>query len=291
MYGLFHARKLRAHELALRLGWDTLHPRARPDEPLLRLVHAGDLRRRTSRCRPIGQARTRARRWTSSPCAGCAVLAGRGAANAGGQADGGALAIVLHTHMPYVEGFGTWPFGEEWLWEAIAGSYLPLLELLDAGAPLTLSLTPVLCDQLEAPGVRERFDDVRRGGAPPHARGGRRRPARRRARAARTRGRALVGRLRARAASAVRTRRRPARRARPARAVDLLGDARRAAAARHRRRRAPAGAGRYRLPPRALRRRPEAQAGAAASGCPSAPMHGAWRRCSQTPACVRRASS
>jgi Methyltransferase domain len=25
MYGLFHARKLRAHELALRLGWDRLH--------------------------------------------------------------------------------------------------------------------------------------------------------------------------------------------------------------------------------------------------------------------------
>ncbi len=88
---------------------------------------------------------------------GLAVLAGRGAARAGGQADGGALAIVLHTHMPYVEGFGTWPFGEEWLWEAIVGSYLPLLELLDAGAPLTLSLTPVLCDQLEAPGVLERF--------------------------------------------------------------------------------------------------------------------------------------
>jgi 1,4-alpha-glucan branching enzyme len=70
----------------------------------------------------------------------------------------GELAIVLHTHMPYVEGFGTWPFGEEWLWEAIAGSYLPLLDLLDEGAPLTLSLTPVLCDQLEAPGVGERFE-------------------------------------------------------------------------------------------------------------------------------------
>jgi 1,4-alpha-glucan branching enzyme len=67
--------------------------------------------------------------------------------------------------MPYVEGFGTWPFGEEWLWEAIVGCYLPLLDLLDAGAPLTLSLTPVLCDQLEAPGVAERFrafvEDVR----------------------------------------------------------------------------------------------------------------------------------
>ncbi len=79
----------------------------------------------------------------------------------------GALAIVLHTHMPYVEGFGTWPFGEEWLWEAIAGCYLPLLEVLDTGAPLTLSLTPVLCDQLEAPGIAERFErfveEVRRG--------------------------------------------------------------------------------------------------------------------------------
>jgi 1,4-alpha-glucan branching enzyme len=70
----------------------------------------------------------------------------------------GELAIVLHTHMPYVEGFGTWPFGEEWLWEAIAGSYLPLLDLLDGGASLTLSLTPVLCDQLEAAGVGERFE-------------------------------------------------------------------------------------------------------------------------------------
>lgn len=68
----------------------------------------------------------------------------------------GELALVLHTHMPYVEGFGTWPFGEEWLWEAIATSYLPLLDVLERGAPVTLSLTPVLCDQLEAPGAIER---------------------------------------------------------------------------------------------------------------------------------------
>jgi 1,4-alpha-glucan branching enzyme len=51
--------------------------------------------------------------------------------------------------MPYVEGFGTWPFGEEWLWEAVACVYLPLLDVLD-GAPVTVGLTPVLCDQLEA---------------------------------------------------------------------------------------------------------------------------------------------
>jgi 1,4-alpha-glucan branching enzyme len=61
----------------------------------------------------------------------------------------GALAIVLHSHMPYVEGFGTWPFGEEWLWEAVACVYLPLLDVLD-GVPVTLGLTPVLCDQFEA---------------------------------------------------------------------------------------------------------------------------------------------
>ena len=62
----------------------------------------------------------------------------------------GALALLLHTHMPYVEGFGTWPFGEEWLWEAVATVYLPLLDLLEeTGAALTVGLTPVLCDQLE----------------------------------------------------------------------------------------------------------------------------------------------
>ena len=69
----------------------------------------------------------------------------------------GELALLLHTHMPYVEGFGTWPFGEEWLWEAMATSYLPLLDVLEK-APITLSLTPVLCDQLEAKGVSNRFE-------------------------------------------------------------------------------------------------------------------------------------
>ncbi len=69
----------------------------------------------------------------------------------------GALAIVLHTHMPYVEGFGTWPFGEEWLWEAVATSYVPLLDVLDARpGRVTLSVTPVLGDQFAAPGAMAR---------------------------------------------------------------------------------------------------------------------------------------
>jgi 2-polyprenyl-3-methyl-5-hydroxy-6-metoxy-1,4-benzoquinol methylase len=33
MLGLFHARKLRAHELALRAGWDSIHPRLRVTKP------------------------------------------------------------------------------------------------------------------------------------------------------------------------------------------------------------------------------------------------------------------
>jgi 1,4-alpha-glucan branching enzyme len=76
----------------------------------------------------------------------------------------GELALVLHTHMPYVEGFGTWPFGEEWLWEALAGVYLPLLELIP-GAPVTVGLTPVLCDQLETltGPAGERFLEFLRG--------------------------------------------------------------------------------------------------------------------------------
>jgi 1,4-alpha-glucan branching enzyme len=66
----------------------------------------------------------------------------------------GDLAIVLHSHMPYVEGFGTYPFGEEWLFDAFARSHLPVLEVADR---LTMTVTPVLADQLEAVGVGERM--------------------------------------------------------------------------------------------------------------------------------------
>jgi 1,4-alpha-glucan branching enzyme len=68
--------------------------------------------------------------------------------------DAGSLAIVLHSHMPYVEGFGTYPFGEEWLFDAVIRSYLPVLEV---AAGVTVTVTPVLADQLEADGVPERL--------------------------------------------------------------------------------------------------------------------------------------
>jgi len=68
----------------------------------------------------------------------------------------GDLAIVLHSHMPYVEGFGTYPFGEEWLFDAVIRSYLPVLEV---ARDLTVTVTPVLADQLEDPGVASRLRD------------------------------------------------------------------------------------------------------------------------------------
>ena len=77
--------------------------------------------------------------------------------------DRGELALVLHSHMPYVEGFGTWPFGEEWLFEALAVSYLPLLGVCGRWADegeedvATIGITPVLADQLALPEVGARF--------------------------------------------------------------------------------------------------------------------------------------
>src|SRR4051794_15520390 len=86
-----------------------------------------------------------------------APAGGGGAKSATGPAGPetlGDLAIVLHSHMPYVEGFGTYPFGEEWLFDAVIRSYLPVLEV---ARDLTMTVTPVLADQLEDRGVAERL--------------------------------------------------------------------------------------------------------------------------------------
>ena len=74
-----------------------------------------------------------------------------------------AYALVLHSHLPYVRGAGLWPHGEEWVHEAILGTYLPLLVLLhDLLAEvmryrLTIGLTPEILEQLEDDDIRTRF--------------------------------------------------------------------------------------------------------------------------------------
>jgi len=81
----------------------------------------------------------------------------------------GAFTFVLHTHLPYCRMAGRWPHGEEWLHEAAAETYVPLLNALtdlhQEGLPirLTISLTPVLCEQLADPLVREHFETYLQG--------------------------------------------------------------------------------------------------------------------------------
>ncbi len=78
----------------------------------------------------------------------------------------GKLHLVLHSHLPYVIGHGTWPHGTDWLYEAAAETYIPLLreflKLTEDKVPFRLSigLTPILCEQLahrQFPGAFESY--------------------------------------------------------------------------------------------------------------------------------------
>ncbi len=69
----------------------------------------------------------------------------------------GSFALVLHSHLPWLAHHGSWPVGEEWLYQAWAGCYLPLTRVLHDLARegrrdvLTLGVTPVLAAQLDDP--------------------------------------------------------------------------------------------------------------------------------------------
>lgn len=75
----------------------------------------------------------------------------------------GYLALVLHAHLPYVRHPEYAEFLEEdWLYEAIAETYLPLLGvlhgMLEDGVPcrLAMSITPTLCHMLRDPLLQSR---------------------------------------------------------------------------------------------------------------------------------------
>ena len=76
----------------------------------------------------------------------------------------GSFTFVLHSHIPYCRQAGQWPHGEEWLHEAAAETYVPLLAVLSdlaeqgVAAHVTLGITPVLADQLADPLVMEHFE-------------------------------------------------------------------------------------------------------------------------------------
>lgn len=67
------------------------------------------------------------------------------------------ITFVFHTHLPYVLHHGTWPHGSDWLCEAVAECYLPLLDMCDRlraegiRPGITFDISPVLCEQLAHP--------------------------------------------------------------------------------------------------------------------------------------------
>src|SRR5438132_3567597 len=76
----------------------------------------------------------------------------------------GSLALVLHAHLPFVRHPEHESFHEEnWLFEAISESYVPLLQmmqrLLRRGIrfQITLSISPTLCAMLSDPLLRDRY--------------------------------------------------------------------------------------------------------------------------------------
>ncbi|MBV9852885.1 MAG: DUF1957 domain-containing protein [Armatimonadetes bacterium] len=73
----------------------------------------------------------------------------------------GTFSFVLHSHIPYVLAHGRSPHGTDWLSEAAAETYLPLLDvchrLVSEGTSpkITLGLTPVLVEQLRDPSFQD----------------------------------------------------------------------------------------------------------------------------------------
>lgn len=75
----------------------------------------------------------------------------------------GHFALVLHAHLPYVLSHGVWPHGTDWLNEATAECYIPLLRTFERlaadGKPpkVTMNITPVLAEQLADEGFKDEF--------------------------------------------------------------------------------------------------------------------------------------
>ncbi|MDX2084646.1 MAG: 1,4-alpha-glucan branching protein domain-containing protein [Candidatus Melainabacteria bacterium] len=77
----------------------------------------------------------------------------------------GSFVLMLHSHLPFYRKAGMWPFGEENLYECMAETYLPLLnlfyELKESGiqAGVTVGITPILAEQLNDPHLQQGFVD------------------------------------------------------------------------------------------------------------------------------------
>ena len=75
----------------------------------------------------------------------------------------GYFGLVLHGHIPWCKKSGTWPAGEEWLFEAMLETYIPMLNVLrelkerNLKTAITVNITPVLAEQLADEYMKQRF--------------------------------------------------------------------------------------------------------------------------------------
>ena len=76
----------------------------------------------------------------------------------------GAIALVLHAHLPYVRSAEPGSLEEDWFFQALIECYLPLLETLEQAdadpacqPKVTIGLSPTLLSLLDDPDLRQRF--------------------------------------------------------------------------------------------------------------------------------------
>ena len=69
----------------------------------------------------------------------------------------GSFTFILHTHLPYVLHHGKWPHGSDWLSEAVAECYIPILGTLDRlradglAPKISMDFSPINLEQLTDP--------------------------------------------------------------------------------------------------------------------------------------------
>jgi 1,4-alpha-glucan branching enzyme len=75
----------------------------------------------------------------------------------------GYFTFILHTHLPYVLHHGKWPHGSDWLSEAVAECYIPILEALNRlqakglNPRISMDFSPINLEQLSDPSFPEVF--------------------------------------------------------------------------------------------------------------------------------------
>lgn len=75
----------------------------------------------------------------------------------------GHFSLMLHSHIPYCRKSGVWPAGEEWLFEAMNETYIPIISMLrkfqiqNRKPRIMIGIVPILAEQLSDKYMNDRF--------------------------------------------------------------------------------------------------------------------------------------